>query len=78
MALKWRGNEMKTVTHVYAHFVTHVLAPCREGNRVEGLKNTIRHRGFYFRRRPASFQHRDRAAQHGAEAGRDQDFLEAG
>ena len=31
MALKWRGNEMKTVTHVYAHFVTHVFAPCREG-----------------------------------------------
>ena len=31
MALKWRANEMKTVTHVYADFVTHVLAPCREG-----------------------------------------------
>jgi len=30
MALKWRENEMKTVTHVYAHFVTHVFAPCRE------------------------------------------------
>ena len=24
---------MKTVTHVYANFVTHVLAPCREGVR---------------------------------------------
>jgi len=23
--------EMKSVTHVYAHCVTHVLAPCREG-----------------------------------------------
>src|SRR6266496_1712564 len=31
MALKWRENEMKTVTHVYAHFVTHVFAPCHEG-----------------------------------------------
>jgi hypothetical protein len=29
MALKRPENEMKTVTHVYAHFVTHVFAPCR-------------------------------------------------
>jgi len=42
MALKWPGNEMKTVTHVYAHFVTHVFAPCREG------KQTTARRGANF------------------------------
>jgi hypothetical protein len=28
---------MKTVTHVYAHFVTHVFAPCREGKETTAL-----------------------------------------
>jgi hypothetical protein len=29
MRVKKAGNQMKTVTHVYAHFVTHVRARCR-------------------------------------------------
>jgi len=33
MLVKSRRSEMKTVTHVYAQSVTHVLAPCREGER---------------------------------------------
>jgi hypothetical protein len=33
MSVKRPRSEMKTVTHVYAHCVTHVCAPCREGER---------------------------------------------
>src|SRR5271167_4658148 len=31
MAAEWARNEMKSVTHVHAHCVTNVPAPCREG-----------------------------------------------
>jgi hypothetical protein len=31
--------EMKSVTHVYARFVTHVFAPCREGEPFIALDN---------------------------------------
>src|SRR5436190_2455731 len=36
MAVKKPGNEMKSVTHVYTQSVTHVCAPCREGERTTG------------------------------------------
>ena len=31
MSVETAQNEMKSVTYVYAHSVTHVCAPCREG-----------------------------------------------
>jgi hypothetical protein len=31
MLVKTPKTELKSVTHVYAHCVTHVRAPCREG-----------------------------------------------
>src|SRR5438132_8924262 len=37
MSRKRARSERKSVTHVYAHCVTHVCAPCREGERSSQL-----------------------------------------
>ena len=42
MPRKSGRNEMKSVTHVYAHSVTHVFAPCREGEGVGQIATILR------------------------------------